>query len=149
PQLQVQWQDDEGANQMGYQRTKTQEIITKLQQTGGVLSRFSDFLHSSGYLEAVRVGCIKDTDMVLMLSMDGAQLYEHKTSDCWIYIWIILDLAPNLCYKKRCPSWWFFPGKPKFVNSFLFPGLHQHSALQQEGLWVWDASQDKVFVSKP
>ena len=39
---------------------------------------------------------INCTDMILMLSIDGAQLYAHKASDCWIYIWIILDHPPHL-----------------------------------------------------
>lgn len=88
--------------------------------------------------------------MVLMLSMDGAQLYEHKASDCWIYIWIIFDLSPELRYKKKyvLPSG-FIPGKPKIVDSFLFPGLHHLSALQHEGIKIWDASEDVVFQSKP
>jgi hypothetical protein len=150
PQLQAQWRDDEGAKRMGYRRAKTDEIIAELQRTGGVLSGFSDFLHSSEYLERVRTGRIKEADMVLMLSIDGAQLYEHKASDCWIYIWIVFDLAPDLRYKKRyvLPGG-FIPGKPKIMDSFLFPGLHHLAALQREGLRIWDASRGEVFVSKP
>jgi hypothetical protein len=30
-----------------------------------------------------------------MLSLDGAQLYAHKASHCWIYIWIIFDIDPE------------------------------------------------------
>ncbi|KAH7917471.1 hypothetical protein BV22DRAFT_989347, partial [Leucogyrophana mollusca] len=93
------------------------------------------------YLNAVQQGDIKDTDTVLMLSMDGAQLYQNKQSDCWIYIWILLDLSPDLRYKKKyiLPGG-FIPGpnKPKNVDSFLFPGLHHLAALQREGLRVWD-----------
>jgi len=47
------------------------------------------------YLEAVKSGRIQDTDMILMLSIDGAQLYVHKSSDCWIYIWIVFDYSPD------------------------------------------------------
>ena len=79
--------------------------------------------------------------MVLMLSMDGAQLLRNKKSDCWIYIWILLDLAPDQRYKIRniipggvIPG----PGKPKDIDSFLFPGLAHVSALQREGLHIWD-----------
>ncbi|KAG1794935.1 uncharacterized protein BJ212DRAFT_1411911 [Suillus subaureus] len=32
-------------------------------------------------------GKIKDMDVVLMMSIDGAQLYQCKESDCWIAIW--------------------------------------------------------------
>ncbi|KAI0736012.1 hypothetical protein C8Q76DRAFT_577487, partial [Earliella scabrosa] len=39
--------------------------------------------------------------------------------------------------------------KPKDLDSFLFPGLHHVAALQKEGLRVWDASRDIIFVAKP
>ncbi|KAF8233480.1 hypothetical protein L208DRAFT_1556009 [Tricholoma matsutake] len=91
------------------------------------------------YLEAITSGHIKDTDMILMLSIDGAQLYAHKASDCWIYIWVIFDHSPELQYKQRqiLPGG-FIPGpnKPKIIDSFLFPGLHHLSTLHQEGLHI-------------
>lgn len=31
-----------------------------------------------------------------MASLDGTQLFEDKDSDCWIYIWMILNLAPDI-----------------------------------------------------
>ena len=40
------------------------------------------------------------------------------------------------------------PKKPKFVEFFLYPGLHHLSAVQREGLQVWDAAQDRTFVSR-
>lgn len=90
--------------------------------------------------------------MVLVLSIDGAQLYRNKASDCWIYIWIILDHAPDVRYKKRhvLPGG-FIPslGKPKNSDSFILPGLHHIAAIQKEGLHIWDASRDRVFTSYP
>jgi hypothetical protein len=152
PQLQAQWRDIESARRMRYRREKTHEIITQLEGNNpdGHLPPLTDFLHSNAYLEAVQRGHINDNDMVLMFSMDGAQLYEHKASDCWIYIWILFDLAPELRYKKKYvfPGG-FIPGKPKIVDSFLFPGLYHLSALQREGIQIWDALEDMVFTSKP
>ena len=85
-----------------------------------------------------------------MLSIDGAQLYAHKMSDCWIYLWVIMDLSPDDRYKKRhvLPGG-FIPGpnKPKILDSFLFPGLHHVRALQIEGLHIWDAFRDEKFIS--
>ena len=85
-----------------------------------------------------------------MLSIDGAQLLGNKKSDCWIYIWIILDLAPDERYKVRnilpggvIPG----PGKPKDLDSFLFPGLAHISALQKEGLHVLDGYTRTAVVS--
>ena len=51
-------------------------------------------------------------------------MYESKESDCWIYIWIVLDMSPDHHYKKKhvlpgaiIPG----PKKPKIIDSFLFP----------------------------
>ena len=90
--------------------------------------------------------------MVLMLSIDGAQLYQSKQSDCWIYIWVVFDLPPNKQYKKKyvLPGGFILgPNKPKNVDSFLFPGLHHAATIAKEGLRVWDAHQDIVFTSNP
>jgi hypothetical protein len=98
----------------------------------------------------VEAGEIKDYDTVLMLSIDGAQLLHNKKSDCWIYIWIILDLAPDQRYKIRnivpgsvIPS----PGKPKDLDSFLFLGLAHVCALQKEGLNIWDSYKRVAAIS--
>lgn len=111
-----------------------------------VLEEYQDIFHGSAYLNAVKSGAIKDNDMVLMLSIDGAQLYKSKQSDCWIYIWVVLDLALDVHYKK-CHIFLggFFPGpnKPGNIKSFLLPGLHHAAALMKEGLAIWDASEDK------
>ncbi|KAL1699540.1 hypothetical protein EV121DRAFT_284020 [Schizophyllum commune] len=55
-------------------------------------------------------------------------LYRNKQSDCWIR------------YKKR------YPGN---LDSFLFPALWHLSALQRDGLRIWDASRDACFRSLP
>lgn len=60
-----------------------------------------------------------------------------------------MDLSPDEHYKKRhvIPGG-FIPGpnKPKNIDSFLFPGLHHLSALQREGLSIWDAYENRHFV---
>jgi len=85
-----------------------------------------------------------------MFSIDGAQLYAHKASDCWIYIWVIMDFSPEVHYKKDfvIPGG-FIPGpkKPKILDSFLFPGLYHLAALQKEGLTIWNAAIDRIFKS--
>lgn len=151
PVLQALWRSPESAKRLSYRQQKTREIIEELQKNSGSLSEYEDFLHGSDYLENVRNGNIKDDDMVLMFSMDGAQLYAHKTSDCWIYLWVLFDLSPNERYKKKhvLPGG-FIPGpnKPKNMDSFLFPGLYHLAAIQNEGLPVWDALSSRLFDSK-
>jgi hypothetical protein len=151
PVLQALWRNPESAKRLSYRQRKTQEIITELQENSGNLSNYEDFLHGSDYLENVKNGNIQDSDMVLMFSLDGAQLYAHKASDCWIYIWVLFDLSPDERYKKKhvLPGG-FIPGpnKPKNMDSFLFPGLYHLAAVQNEGLPVWDASSSRLFHSR-
>ena len=86
-----------------------------------------------------------------MLSIDSAQLYQSKQLDCWIYIWVLLDLAPNLQYKKYVLPGGFIPGlkKPKNLDSFVYTGLHHLSVLQRDGLHIWNCSMGHVFTSHP
>lgn len=152
PQLQALWANANSAHNLSYQWWKMNEILHERERNGGVVPCFEDFIHGSEYLEHVRNGHIRETDMVLMLSLDGAQLYEHKTSDCWIYIWVVFDHDPSGRYIKKhvLPGGFILgPNKPKLVNSFLFLGLHHLAALQWEGLQIWDASRNITFTSKP
>jgi len=149
PQLQVLYCDPDQAHQMHYLYERTQQIFAELRRTGSI-SSVDDIAAGWDYLGVVLDGDIKKDDIVLMVSLDGAQLYESKQSDCWIYIWIILNLSPDKRYKKVhvCPGE-FIPGpnKPKNIDSFLFVGLHHIAALQREGLHIWDASEDCTFKS--
>ena len=150
PQLQSLFRDPKGAESMSYRRRETETTISILEQNNGQLETYSDFIHGSEYLTAVREGWITDGDVVLMFSIDGAQLYAHKVSDCWIYIWVVFDHAPELRYKKKyvLPGT-VIPGKPKNIDSFLFPGFHHLSALQREGFKIWDASRNMTFTCRP
>ena len=148
PQLQARWRSPEMAQKMQYRRHKTRDILEAHNQ--GELYDFDDVFCGSDYLDTVGDGRIKDNDTVVMLSIDGAQLYHSKKSDCWIYIWIILDLAPDQRYKIRSilpggiiPG----PNNPKDLDSFLFPGLAHLSALQKEGLHIWDGYNCMAAVS--
>ncbi|KIO08757.1 hypothetical protein M404DRAFT_22611 [Pisolithus tinctorius Marx 270] len=150
PQLQSLWQHPESAQKMRYRHKRTQQIFQELQKNDGLVDTYDDVFCGYSYLDAVANNRIQRDDTLLMISIDGTQLYDSKESDCWIYIWIILELSPNNCYKKKhvlpgviIPG----PKKPKIIDSFLFPGLHHLSAVQREGLHIWDASQDRNFTS--
>ena len=149
PQLQALWRTTEGAHDMGDRVRRTDEIFEELAEDPNI-KIFTDYCHGHDYLAAVERGDIKTDDMVLMFSMDGAQLYQDKKSDCWIYIWVIYDLPPHLRYKKRhvLPGG-FIPGpnNPKNTDSFLFPGFHHLAALQKEGLPIWNAISNRLFLS--
>jgi hypothetical protein len=152
PQLQALWRDPVSATNLQYRRNRTCEILEELKRNGGRMSCYEDLLHGSDYLHAVGDGRIKEGDMVLMLSLDGAQLYRNKASDCWMYIWVIFDHSPDVRYKKRyvLPGA-FIPGpnKPKNFDSFLYPGFHHLAALQKEGFRIWDGARKTTFISRP
>jgi len=153
PQLQARWRSPEMAREMLYRRDKTQEELDR-RDTRGPDYVYDDVFCGLDYLDVVNHEKIGDHDTFVMLSIDGAQLYRNKKSDCWIYIWVILDLAPDKRYKIRniipggvIPG----PGKPKHLDSFLFPGLAHVSAIQKGGLHLWDgynrmAVRSLIFV---
>ena len=124
------------AKDMSYRWEKTEELRN---ENSGI---YDDILCGESYRKLVDDGQIKEYDTVLMLSIDGAQLYQSKQSDCWIYIWILVDLGPDKRYKIRniLPGG-VIPGlePPDNLNSFLFPGLAHVAALQRKGLPIWDA----------
>ncbi|KAJ3555102.1 hypothetical protein NP233_g12285 [Leucocoprinus birnbaumii] len=156
-QLQALYSTPESARAMHYCRDKTRETQEKFPDPNNPSgpprpTQLDDYIHGSDYLDRVHDGKIKDTDILLMLSLDGAQLYEHRSSDCWMYMWVVLELGPDHRYKKThvLPSG-FIPGlnKPKNVDSFLFPALYHLAALQKEGLKIYDASMKESYIARP
>lgn len=76
-----------------------ERILAELQQHNRIhVLPYGDIFDGSDYLDAVAGNNIMSEDMVLMLSIDGAQLYCNKVSDCWIYIWVVMDHAPDIQY---------------------------------------------------
>jgi hypothetical protein len=99
PQLQALWRNKDSAQRMRYRDIRTEEILKELGQNDGNIPSYYDFFHGSEYLQAVEDGHIKEGDPVLMFSIDGAQLYQNKASDCWIYIWVVFNHDPaSGCY---------------------------------------------------
>jgi Transposase family tnp2 len=147
PQIQAQWRSTEGAHNMRHRTREMKSLMDRLAQ-GLPIEEYVDVYCAREFIQAAMDGAIGPDDTTLMLSVDGAQLYQHKQSDCWIYVWILLDLPPELRYKKKyiLPGGFILgPHKPKNLDSFLFPGLHHLAALQREGLQIWDAEEDRMF----
>ncbi|KDQ05773.1 hypothetical protein BOTBODRAFT_82929, partial [Botryobasidium botryosum FD-172 SS1] len=149
PQLQAQRGTPSGAEDMLYLQETTKGIFVELAHKHKI-EIYRDTLYGNKHIEAVKNGEIGEDDPVLVLSVDGAQLYRDKKSDCWIYIWILLNLSPHKRYKKRyiLPGG-TIPGKPKNFDSYLYVGLHHLSALQREGLPMWDALKKRVIDTNP
>lgn len=149
PQLQALYRDPKMARSMRYLHERTQEILDEFEQTLNI-TVINDIAAGWDYLGACLAGDIKENDIVVMASIDGAQIYQDKESDCWLYIWIVLNHSPDTCYRKtRVLPGGFIPGpkKPKNIDSFMVVGLHHLAVLQTEGLRIWDASCDLVFHS--
>jgi hypothetical protein len=137
PLLQVFYAGRDSAMALQYRAEKTRELLENFSSANGSPLQadvLNDFLSGELYLKATQDGHISSTDTLLMFSIDGAQLYCHRLSDVWLYIWVIMDIAPDKHYKKKyvipggiIPG----PAKPKLLNSFLFPGLYHIAALQQ------------------
>ena len=152
PQLQTLFRTPEGADAMRYRERRTKEILEELRQTDGNISAYDDVFCGSDYLDNVLEGKIKDGNITLMLSIDGAQLYKNKASDAWIYIWVVLDHSPDRRYKKKHVLIGGIiggPNPPKIIDSYLFPAFHHLAAIQNDGLKIWDAQCDTTFISRP
>ena len=141
PQIQARWKSPETAEKMLYRQTRMGVDETEV---------YDDVFSGDAYLDAVEAGEINEYDTLLMFSIDGAQLYRDKKSECWIYIWILLELGPDERYKVRniLPGG-IIPGPkaPEHLESFLFPGLAHVSALQKEGLQLWDSYNQRLALS--
>ena len=90
--------------------------------------------------------------MLLVLSMDGAQLYRNKESDTWFGIATLIDYAPEIRHGKEMVLPMFViggPNAPKNYDSFLFPTFAHLSACQRLGLQIWDASTQTSFKTCP
>ncbi|KAF8578619.1 hypothetical protein K439DRAFT_1648728 [Ramaria rubella] len=147
PQIQALWQSPESSQNLNYCWRGMQELLDIINSGNYERRTFTDLLDGDEYLEAMQRGHIKNNDTVVMFSIDGAQLYQDKQSDCWIYKWIMIDLDPDMRYKKNyvIPGG-FVPGlnNPKHTDSFLFLGFHHLVVMQKEGLKVWDASDAQI-----
>lgn len=136
---------------MRHRERVMQDLLAELLGPEG-LQRIMDLYHGANFYERYRRGEIGADDFVLIYSMDGAQLYEHKASHCWIYIWILVDVAPDRRHKRK----YILPGavvsgpdKPKWPDSFNYPGFAHLTALSKEGMRVYDGLEKRIFSSHP
>ncbi|EIW73862.1 hypothetical protein CONPUDRAFT_53544 [Coniophora puteana RWD-64-598 SS2] len=150
PILQALFRDRQTAEDLSYRVRKTHEVLEDAIRNGRIIQNFDDYICGTDYIQSLIEQKITDDDIVVMASLDGAQLLKTRGSDCWMYIWVILEFSPDKRYKKThvFPGG-FIPGpkNPRNVDSFLFPGYHHVSALQREGLGIWNASQQRGYKS--
>ena len=152
PVLQAFYSSPQTAEEMHYLERRLTEITEYVQTHDGQMEYYDDTACSYELLQAWASGRFTKDDIALQLSIDGAQLYRDKASDCWISIWIIHNFRPGLRYKKSfvIPGC-FIPGpkKPREIDSYLIPSLHHLAAIQREGLKIFDASTSEIRRSIP
>ncbi|KAG2050112.1 hypothetical protein BDR06DRAFT_984129 [Suillus hirtellus] len=120
PQLQALYWHPNSVHDMCYLYSQVQEVLAGLAQTGEI-PVFNNIAMGHNAIGAVLDGDIKENNIVLMVSLDGAQLYESKQSDFHI-----------------CSGGFILgPNKLKNLDSFLI----------NEGLVIWDSSHDVTFTS--
>ncbi|KAF8986784.1 hypothetical protein BDQ17DRAFT_1436054 [Cyathus striatus] len=99
PQIQALWRTTDSAKNLCYQENYTNQVLDELSKSSGHRNNksiFRDFFDGKDYLDTVLDKHIKPGDMTLLLSIDGAQRYCNKVSECWIYIWVLLDNPPDI-----------------------------------------------------
>lgn len=152
PQLQALKRNKDKAMALRYRKLHTESLLSELANNDGFPKNYSDVFDGSQYMAAFDEGLIKEDDIVLMLSIDGAQLFMSKQSDCWICIWVVFDHSPDVRYKKPfvLPAFTIpGPNAPRNMDSFLYRSLHHLSALQKDGLPIWDGSKGTNVISRP
>ena len=156
PQLQAIHWSKEGAEAILYHDKKTAEVIEAFNnaQLSDELI-FDDVFCCQDYQDLTEKLSLTEDDTTVILSIDGAQLYQNKKSDTWFAMWIVADYNPNMHFlKKRCLPATIIPGpnKPKLIDSLLFRSIQHLSALQREnggmGLRTWDAKKVKIINSR-
>ena len=148
PVVQAFYASCETAEHMHYLNKKLAENVNMARENGGNLHMYNDTACGKDLIDAWNSGRFQKTDIALQFSIDSAQLWRDKPSEAWVFIWVIHNLPPEIRYKKVfvipgaiVPG----PNKPGDLNSFLFPSLYHVSALQREGLRIYDAYLDTLI----
>ncbi|KAG7098203.1 hypothetical protein E1B28_000171 [Marasmius oreades] len=150
PQLQALWRHPESVAKIRERLARTETLLAE-RASGGV-KLFDDIYCGSEYLDLVASGQLKEDDMLIAISMDGAQLYRDKDSDTWFGIATILNFPGEIRHKKEHVLPLFTiggPNAPKDYDSFLFPTFAHLSACQSSGIRIWNAETRMPFVSHP
>ena len=82
PQLQARWKHPETAKNMSYRWEKTREFRQEHPDPNEPPELYDNILSGASYRKLVDDNVIEEYDTVLMLAIDGVQLYQSKESDC-------------------------------------------------------------------
>ena len=132
-------------------RDKCLQKALHLLATASDSMKYSDFGDSRVHIHHHRsLEIFKDSqDIAFAISADGAQLTMKKQSDTWLFIFVFLNLPPDLRYKSNYVFYPFSipgPNPPGVVESFMWP-VFEEMAMASEGIWMWDAVDSSYFVN--
>jgi hypothetical protein len=95
PQIQALYRMPESTVHAHYLHVERLRVLPKY-KSKACLDEYSDVLHGTDLIDMFDDGHIQGDNIVLMFSIDGAQLYAKKASACWIYIWVLFNLLPSM-----------------------------------------------------
>jgi hypothetical protein len=124
----IQYQDLTRAKQLRY---RSKYISREGYDTDDVIG---DVFDSAQYKSLLQNGYFQDDrDIALLGSVDGFQLFRQKRDDCWIVLFINVNLPPEQRVKKEnlligsiIPG----PKAPKDFNSFMKPIIDELCLLE-------------------
>jgi hypothetical protein len=138
PQIQALYRDRESASHAHYLRKERSRVLSEIEQNL-CLDEYPDVVHGTDMIHAFQDGRIEEDDIVLMFSIDGAQLYARRSEDvCLLDLHLGLVESASLVVPKisEMGSCYFVHAREKQV---LCEIVKQklcviHSPLLKEGL---------------
>lgn len=153
PVLQALRRNPQSAREYEYLRTRMNNFMAAWRLDNNHRPTiFDDFDTGSDFINAMTSGKVTPNDTVLMISVDGAQLYRNKKSDAWFGIATNGSLSPEKRFTKGSIIPLFgIPGpkQPIYYDSYLAVTLGHLSAVQKSGITVYDAWRKETIVDHP
>ncbi|GES94501.1 transposase domain-containing protein [Rhizophagus clarus] len=142
--LKIQFSDSKRAKEFLYRY----EYTTTISNDNG---NYDDIYDGKLYKKLVERGLFANpTDIALSLSLDGFQIFKHKTNDYWVILFINNNLSPEIRVKKEnllitmvIPG----PNAPKDMSTFLQPIINELQVLE-EGILCFNGYTQQQFLLK-
>jgi hypothetical protein len=104
PQIQALNHSAQGANDMSYRDRKIKEILKDFEVIDPTEAVYDDIFCGEDLRKLSQELNLTSDDTTVIISLDGAQLYQNKKSDTWIAIWIVTDYSPKTRYRSSVSS---------------------------------------------
>lgn len=126
--LRLQYRDSTRSEALRYRHQYTH---SPEYNAGGKMADVYDGLR---YKSLINCGLFQhSTDVALLASTDGYQMFRQKRNDCWVVLLVNANLPPSERVKKHnlmISAMFPGPGQPKDMNSFLWPLVSELKKLE-------------------